>query len=291
MLYIYFLTELLILISQVNLEMDMKNYFPEDFLRKAPPRELLLPTDLNRPSSSSSSLKSLSMDSPECSPFLFTPYLSEPSKEPPMEQALRPISTSISPLHEATQPFSLIQRIQFPTVPENKDSAITGATLTVQSSPSTSSSSHQPPLQNLIPNYPLSQKPSSAFKRYGLALAPSSSPLAARVRRQNLAKRSITFFRTLGLMRIQERVQGSRPTTTQLHHMIAERKRREKLNDSFQALRSLLPPGTKVLLYIYNLCVCVYVTTYNDFKYWSINVKLIFWPPNISTPPCNIHTK
>lgn len=47
-------------------------------------------------------------------------------------------------------------------------------------------------------------------------------------------------------MRIQGQVQGTRPmSSTQLHHMISERKRREKLNDSFQALRSLLPPGTK----------------------------------------------
>jgi hypothetical protein len=32
----------------------------------------------------------------------------------------------------------------------------------------------------------------------------------------------------------------------QLYHMMSERKRREKLNDSFQALRSLLPPCSKV---------------------------------------------
>ncbi|KAM0921079.1 hypothetical protein ACQ4PT_007000 [Festuca glaucescens] len=31
----------------------------------------------------------------------------------------------------------------------------------------------------------------------------------------------------------------------QLQHMISERKRREKLNDSFQALRTVLPPGSK----------------------------------------------
>ncbi|XP_023537999.1 uncharacterized protein LOC111798884 [Cucurbita pepo subsp. pepo] len=36
-----------------------------------------------------------------------------------------------------------------------------------------------------------------------------------------------------------------RPGSAQLLHMIAERRRREKLNGSFQALRSLLPPGTK----------------------------------------------
>jgi hypothetical protein len=31
-----------------------------------------------------------------------------------------------------------------------------------------------------------------------------------------------------------------------VYHMISERKRREKLNDSFHTLRSLLPPCSKV---------------------------------------------
>ncbi|VAI77640.1 unnamed protein product [Triticum turgidum subsp. durum] len=34
-------------------------------------------------------------------------------------------------------------------------------------------------------------------------------------------------------------------TTSQLHHVISERRRRERLNDSFQTLRALLPPGSK----------------------------------------------
>nr|GMC63557.1 putative transcription factor bHLH041 [Ipomoea batatas] len=52
-------------------------------------------------------------------------------------------------------------------------------------------------------------------------------------------------FPNLSLMRRQELVRTTRPTITQVHHMISERKRREKLNESFQHLRSLLPPGTK----------------------------------------------
>jgi hypothetical protein len=35
-------------------------------------------------------------------------------------------------------------------------------------------------------------------------------------------------------------------TSSQLHHMFSERRRRERLNESFQTLRALLPPGTKV---------------------------------------------
>ncbi|GJN05533.1 hypothetical protein PR202_ga23167 [Eleusine coracana subsp. coracana] len=35
------------------------------------------------------------------------------------------------------------------------------------------------------------------------------------------------------------------PSVNQLQHMISERKRREKLNDSFHALKTVLPPGAK----------------------------------------------
>ncbi|CAL5438015.1 unnamed protein product [Camellia sinensis] len=239
---------------QMNLEMEMKNWFKEDFSRPVrPPIELPPhPTDQNRPSSSSSSLRSLSTDSPEPSPFLFnipsTSYLPEPPMESNIEQALRPISTSsISPLEHTTQAFRHILNPQFPSQQEsNEASAMAKAFLTVISSsasPSSSSSSHQRLPQTVPPNYPLSQK-TGAFKSYRSSLG-ALTPLTARARRQNLQKRAISFFRTLSLMKIQERVQGTRPTSTQLHHMISERKRREKLNDSFQALRSLLPPGTK----------------------------------------------
>jgi len=37
------------------------------------------------------------------------------------------------------------------------------------------------------------------------------------------------------------------PSVNQLQHMFSERKRREKLNDSFHALKAVLPPGAKVL--------------------------------------------
>ncbi|GFS43854.1 basic helix-loop-helix (bHLH) DNA-binding family protein [Actinidia rufa] len=158
----------------------------------------------------------------------------DPPKEAPIEQASRPIS-STSTIQLA---LNQIRNAPFPT-PEIEDDAITKAMIAVLSSspppPSSSSLSHHQPQQNLPPNYPV-----SAFKRYRSALAPSNP-----IRRPNMLKRAITFFRSLSLMRTQDRVQGSRPTTTQLHHMISERKRREKLNENFQALRSLLPPETK----------------------------------------------
>nr|AVL95375.1 transcription factor bHLH1 [Diospyros kaki] len=227
--------------THANLEMEMKNWFPDDFSGKKPMGEFPIQlADQNRPSSSSSSLRSLSMESQEFSPFLLnipsSSLVAEPPKEAPLEQALRPVSSSssISPLHQAMQAFRQIQNAPFPT-PETEDAAMTKAILAVLSSPSSSSSSWQQ--QNLNPP---TQK-SSAFKRYRSGLV----PIAARIQRQNMLKRAITFLGTLNLTRRQERVQGSRPTSTQLHHTISERKRREKLNESFQALRSLLPPGTK----------------------------------------------
>ncbi|PNX75290.1 transcription factor bHLH041-like protein, partial [Trifolium pratense] len=54
------------------------------------------------------------------------------------------------------------------------------------------------------------------------------------------------FGRNLNLMRLRDRsTQAMRPSSNQLHHMISERRRREKLNENFQALRALLPQGTK----------------------------------------------
>ncbi|PSS20801.1 Transcription factor bHLH041 like [Actinidia chinensis var. chinensis] len=221
--------------TQVNLEMEMKKLIPENFSIHL---DLPNPTDQSRPSSSSSSLRSLSMDSPECSPFPFnipsTSYLQDPPKEAPIERALSPISptsSNVSPLCQTIQGLNQIWNVPFPT-PETENDAITKAILAVLSD--SPPSHHQPP-QNLPPNYPV-----SAFKRYRSTLAPSNP-----IRRPNMLKRAITFFISLSLMRTQNRVQGSRPTTTQLHHMISERKRREKLNENFQALRSLLPPGTK----------------------------------------------
>ncbi|KAK3014718.1 hypothetical protein RJ639_008388 [Escallonia herrerae] len=231
---------------QVNLEMELRNWFPEDFAQQVLPRELSQPTDQNRPSSSSSSLRSLSMGSPEPSSFLFnipsTSYIQEAPKEAQIEQALRPTSTTTrtitsSPVQQAIQALSQIRNVQFPTI-EGEDAAMTRAMLTVISSSSSPSSSSSSQSQR-------SQK-ASAFKSYRStsALAPIT-PMTTRARRENMLKRSIAFLSTLNLMRNQGQIQGTRPTSTQLHHMISERRRREKLNESFQALRSLLPPGSK----------------------------------------------
>ncbi|KAK1662685.1 hypothetical protein QYE76_050844 [Lolium multiflorum] len=43
----------------------------------------------------------------------------------------------------------------------------------------------------------------------------------------------------------QEQMLAAESSGNQLQHMISERKRREKLNDSFHALKTVLPPGSK----------------------------------------------
>ncbi|KAM5547356.1 putative transcription factor bHLH041 [Rosa sericea] len=238
----------------------------------------------NQLSSSSSSLRSHStMDSPEYSSLLFNTIQTSTaptSLNIPADQTynttnftslLQPIvspttnifsstSSSTSPHQQAMQAFSRIRgNIQLPA-PEIEDAEITRAILAVLTSPSPSPSpsisSHQsvpPALKDDPAPSPshLKPKPSSAFESY------ISSPLAPRtqtkgaanlaVRKHTMVKRSISFLRGLNLLRIRDQGMqaATRPTTSQLHHMISERKRREKLNESFHSLKSLLPPGTK----------------------------------------------
>lgn len=236
----------------------MRKWMPENFPDQQAPYQDLhppVPDHQTRASSSSSSLRSLSTDnSLDPSPFLFnipnTSYHQEPPKQPPIhEQAFRPTSSSVlpSPLHQAIQSFNQTRNFPFPTR-ETEDDAITKAILAVLSSPSPSASpSASSPQPSVAQNFPsFSRNATSAFNGYRPCFAHSSStPMIARVRRSSMLKRAISFFSSI---RNQGRIQhgGSRPTENQVYHMISERKRREKLNESFQALRSLLPPGTKV---------------------------------------------
>lgn len=272
--------------SQVNIEMEMRNWFPDDFSRQlmaATTREHHHPqlTEQNKPESSSSSLRSLSYDSPEYPPFLQIGMSSEKQQEPIVDPqlgavpALRPspsIFTTTSCLHQAH--ISQIRSPQIPSI-ESEDAAMANAILAVicsstsnnpnnnnnnNNSPSAASSSSNfsfQPQQNLPPNrYTVTSTRGgggrqSAFQWYGSAsaFAPRSTSSPSRFRRQNMLKRSLSFLRSINAMRSQSQehnMQTScRTSSTQLHHMISERRRREKLNESFQALRSLLPPGTK----------------------------------------------
>ncbi|XP_041002914.1 putative transcription factor bHLH041 [Juglans microcarpa x Juglans regia] len=238
-------------VSQLDIEKEMKNLFPDDLSRSfSPIAEPFWRPDQNLPSSSSSSLRSLT-DSPEYSSLLFnipsTSHFPEALRDQVPTMAMPQMPTSTSPHHQALQALAAAANIQFPA-PETENSAIARAILNVLSSHSSSSSLSSHQTQQNLPygSHRENSKP-SAFKSYVSALGPRTSTQirANNARRQSLLNRSVLFYRSLNFLRVRERMQTTRPTSTQLHHMISERKRREKLNESFQALRSLLPPGTK----------------------------------------------
>ncbi|KAJ7979339.1 Basic helix loop helix (BHLH) DNA-binding family protein [Quillaja saponaria] len=237
--------------SQADIQMALRNLFPEDFSRQTQHG-----IDQNPPSSSSS----LSMDSPEYSSLLFNipsttripaealieviPTISTTMQHP---VAASTIATSSTPHQlQAIEAFSQIGNVQFPTT-ESEHAAITNAILAVLSSTSAASTSHQVlPSQQNFPSTRLVNSEAGAFKSYSSAsLGLNTSQLRAKRHSQSMFKRSIAFFGSLNQMRFQGHLQATRPTSTQLHHMISERRRREKLNDNFQALRQLLPPETK----------------------------------------------
>lgn len=248
-----------------NAETLLRALFPEDFSRQAAVPEL--PRDieqqLNPPSSSSSSLRSLSLDSPEYSSLLFNfhegSFIPDPLKEiaaaiDPSPQTLAntaPAATAGITVPQALQALARISNLQFP-IPRHEHDALTKAFLAVISPPSSSTSSPQKQ-QNLCEDRNPTNPRDSAFRRYAPALRPKGQvkPIA---RRYSMTKRAIVYFRNLDLVRVRQRLQaaatGHRPTGTQLHHMMAERRRREKLKESLQALKALLPPGTKVTILI-----------------------------------------
>ncbi|XP_073298179.1 putative transcription factor bHLH041 [Primulina huaijiensis] len=242
-----------------DLEMEMKNLFPMHFSRELVTHPQ--PADPIQPSSSSSSLRSLSFDSPEYSPQVFSiPSTSAVQAEPAkLKQAViqessfpfvgnapKPVNlapnTSYDPHQLTIQALRQIRYTKFPTI-ESEDDAIQKAILAVLSSPSStnsSSTSQQNPL-NLPSISPVKNRP-TAFQRYTNSLAPSASMN----HKQNTLRRAVVFFRNLSMRRRQEnQTQENRPPATRLHHMISERKRREKLNEVFQVLRSLVPAGSK----------------------------------------------
>lgn len=281
-LYANKLIQLFLFNFQINIKRElMRNWLPEAFSRQLSPHTAVAnrpknPDQQNPLSSSSSSFRSLStMDSPEYSSILFnipttitTSHINIPEVfTQPAPNPLQPINivTSLEPMpplniisssitsphQQALQAFSRTRNTQFPN-PEIEDAAMTRAILAVLSASPSSSSSHQPPPQTNVP--PSSSTAhfltpnTSAFKTYNSSPLAPRTPKSANVRKQIMLKRSISFLRSLNLMRLREGIQATRPTSSQLHHMISERKRREKLNESFHTLKSLLPPGTKVCM-------------------------------------------
>ncbi|KAK8547245.1 hypothetical protein V6N13_097961 [Hibiscus sabdariffa] len=235
----------------INMEMEMRSFFPEDFLRQwqspvAVGDQLPQPTDPNRPSSSYSLTSRSTGGSPD-SYLMFTspsaPRPQVPTGETiPSSLLAKATSSSIYDPHQQAMQQALSEirsNIRLPTL-ESENSAMTKAILAVLTSPCSSSSSTS---HHNLPHH-LNPK-ATAFKRYGsLFSAALRTPVKASSRAQSMLKRAIQFYSKFNLLR-REQLLRSRPTANQLQHMLSERKRREKINESFDALRSLLPPGTK----------------------------------------------
>lgn len=236
----------------MKVEASLRDWFPEDFSRKTSPvnSDYLRPQP--PPSSSSSSLRSL--DSPqnasEYSSLLF-PLIPKPSTT--TDAVNVPLHTLLAPVTTAETTTNMIHQQQQEPLFRNREreeEVMTQAILAVLSMSSS-------------PSSPQRKGKATAFKRYYCVASGGGgsgrAPQPPSVRRQSMMKRAISFYNRLNI-NWRERFPatgggsdgiggsggGRGPTATQLHHMISERKRREKLNESFQALRSLLPPGTKV---------------------------------------------
>lgn len=133
----------------------------------------------------------------------------------------------------------------------SEDEVLTRAMVAVISSASPSSCSSSstsslssPSMQSLIDktrNY----GQFTSFRIYSPILASASAVNCdpkTNLHSQKMIKKSITMLQRINKMRNQEPAL----TSNQVSHMISERRRREKLNGSFDQLRSLLPPGSKV---------------------------------------------
>lgn len=232
--------------GQMKIEASLREWFPEDFNRKSSPvnSDYLRPP--HHPSSSSSSLSPNNVS--EYSSLLF-PLIPKPSTT--TEAVNVPVLPPLAPvnmIHQQQQEPLFRNR-------EREEEAMTKAILAVLTGPSSPPSTSSSPQR---------KRRATAFNRYYSMISGHGRAPLPSLRKQSMMKRAISFYNRLNIYQRERFTRenatthgegsggssgGGRytsgPSATQLHHMISERKRREKLNESFQALRSLLPPGTK----------------------------------------------
>lgn len=271
--------------SAMSLESSLHQVFSEDFFQQSLLEELLqLPP--TRPSSSSSSLPSVSVGSPaaEGSTSLLrtmpvTPPVTTPSSGPE-----RQAPAFLHPLHHPRPPLASPfnrhgGRVHFPS-PDADDAAMAEAMLAVisASSPSALPTTHHPSTSGAVLSpgnhhhhhgarrWPRRRgTTTTAFRAYNAALAPRVPWRPPGAPGQRMIKMGISILRRMHMLRFsrertggatamtqqqaqeEEDDQPAAPSSSQLNHMISERRRRERLNESFEALRGLLPPGSKVM--------------------------------------------
>uniref|UniRef100_A0ACD6A959 Uncharacterized protein n=1 Tax=Avena sativa TaxID=4498 RepID=A0ACD6A959_AVESA len=222
-----------------------------------------------RPSSSSSSMPSLSIGSPEYSSLIRAMAL--PPSTQPLPGSLAPMSCMPSLSIGSPEYSSLIRAMattpstqplpglhEFSTTePDDAAAAMAQAMLALISSSNASTTSTPPPPPSYSTTSWLPRR-TTAFKAYSAARAPRARPRPG-APGQRMIKTCVSLLASVhAAMRVRELAAARRhevssaqpppPSTTsssQLHHMISERRRRERLNDSFQSLSALLPPGSK----------------------------------------------
>ncbi|CAN6243612.1 unnamed protein product [Urochloa humidicola] len=262
--------------SPMSLESSLHEVFSEDFFQQSLLEELLQPPP-TRPSSPSSSLPSVSVDSPAAEVISTPPPMlrtAPPVTPPPVAT---PLLRPRLPLASSPAPFSRRHGVGHLPSPEADDAALAEAMLAVISAPSSSSSAAIP---TTTPSTAASaQNPGgsnnnnhrggarrwwprrrgTAFRAYNAALAPRAAPWRMPgAPGQRMIKMGMSILRRMHMLRFsrerttmaqrvreEEEEAPPAPTSSQLNHMISERRRRERLNESFEALRGLLPPGSK----------------------------------------------
>jgi hypothetical protein len=99
--------------------------------------------------------------------------------------------------------------------------------------------------------------PSSAnnvmLSAFGMWRPPSKVPAPPVVEGQYRLKRCLAILRNIHAERLRQismsgshRAPGGTVSSSQVHHIISERRRREKLKEKFEALRSLFPRISRV---------------------------------------------
>ncbi|XP_072994193.1 putative transcription factor bHLH041 isoform X1 [Typha latifolia] len=199
---------------------------------------------ISQPSSSLSSIQSLSDGSSD-----YSSKLSNIKANSYMElnnlkkTASKAVTQHLDALHKVNHNV-----VQLPSLKSKSDAAITRAMMAVISSTSSSSSSSPSVVSN--PNNEAQVHGAQAFRR-AVAFGPYTSSFVAKFEpkkdlcSQKMMKMSIAMLRRIDSLSSETRMQERQPANNQLHHVISERRRREKLNASFQELRMLLPHGSK----------------------------------------------
>ncbi|CAL1357563.1 unnamed protein product [Linum trigynum] len=234
----------------MSIEGEMMKLFPDDFSR------LLTTTTTTannitglppRPASSStssvrSSALSLDQNSPEYSSFLLNLTANTTAAASTSSPAFHPPPP---PRQQQQQPYVGLFPSTHQMAASMEDAAMTRALLAVFTSHPPTATAAAAPSNHQGRRMPR-RTTSTAFKKFAAAATPPPPPTrGVRAGGQSMFKRAITYYRRSFTARDMSQLACSRPTTTQLHHMISERRRREKINDSFHSLRSLLPPDAK----------------------------------------------